>query len=81
MGIEKFFNTLLSSYKSKLIIPFKSTSADILFFDFNSIIHKISSQTISDLNYLYKILLICNIYNISKYKIIIDCLYIISVTF
>jgi len=58
MGVEKFFNTLLSSYKEKLIIPFKKSSADILFFDFNSIIHKISSQTVSDLNYLYKILLI-----------------------
>jgi 5'-3' exonuclease len=59
MGIEKFFNTLLSSYKSKLIIPFNTQlSSDILFFDFNSIIHKISHQTISDLNYLYKILLI-----------------------
>jgi 5'-3' exonuclease len=58
MGIEKFFNTLLSSYKEKLITPFKKSSADVLFFDFNSIIHKISSQTVSDLNYLYKILLI-----------------------
>ena len=67
MGVEKFFNTLLSSYKSKLINPFLSNSitsinADILFFDFNSIIHKISSQTISDLNYLYKILLIASNY-------------------
>jgi 5'-3' exonuclease len=58
MGVEKFFNTLLSSYKEKLITSFKKSSADILFFDFNSIIHKISSQTVSDLNYLYKILLI-----------------------
>ena len=55
MGIEKFFNTLLSSYKSKLIQPFNSSiSSDVLFFDFNSIIHKISAQTTSDLNYLYK---------------------------
>jgi 5'-3' exonuclease len=60
MGVEKFFNTLLSSYKEKLITSFKKSSADILFFDFNSIIHKISSQTVSDLNYLYKILLISN---------------------
>jgi len=57
MGVEKFFNTLLSSYKEKLITPFKKSSADILFLDFNSIIHKISSQIVSDLNYLYKILL------------------------
>ena len=62
MGVEKFFNTLKSSYKSKLITEFKSTTADILFFDFNSIIHKISAQTISDLNYLYKILLIASNY-------------------
>ncbi len=58
MGVEKFFNTLLSSYKTSLITEFKKTSADILFFDFNSIIHKISASTVSDLNYLYKILLI-----------------------
>jgi len=62
MGIEKFFNTLKSSYESKLITEYIShinkSSSDILFFDFNSIIHKISYQTISDLNYLYKILLI-----------------------
>jgi 5'-3' exonuclease len=58
MGVEKFFNTLVSSYKSKLITTFNTTTADILFFDFNSIIHKISMQTVSDLNYLYKILLI-----------------------
>jgi len=58
MGIEKFFNTLLSSYKEKLITPFQKSSANILFFDFNSIIHKISSQTVSDMNYMYKILLI-----------------------
>jgi 5'-3' exonuclease len=60
MGIEKFFNTLLSSYKEKLITDFHTSSANILFFDFNSIIHKISSQTVSDMNYLYKILLIAN---------------------
>jgi 5'-3' exonuclease len=60
MGIEKFFNTLVSSYKSKLITNFNSTTADILFFDFNSIIHKISTQTVSDINYLYKILLIAS---------------------
>jgi 5'-3' exonuclease len=54
MGVEKFFNTLVSSYKSKLITIFNTTTADILFFDFNSIIHKISNQTVSDLNYLYK---------------------------
>ena len=61
MGIEKFFNTLKSSYKSKLITEYtvdNKKSSDILFFDFNSIIHKISYQVISDLNYLYKILLI-----------------------
>jgi len=76
MGIEKFFNTLHSSYKSKLITPFTNTTADILFFDFNSIIHKISAQTVSDLNYLYKILLISanypsdklTKYFINKYK-------------
>ena len=55
MGIEKFFNTLHTSYKATLITPFKKTSADFLFFDFNSIIHKISAQTVSDLNYLYLI--------------------------
>jgi 5'-3' exonuclease len=66
MGIEKFFNTLLSSNKTNLITPFVKTSADILFFDFNSIIHKISSQTISDLNYLYKILLISHKFPSSK---------------
>ena len=66
MGIEKFFNTLHSSYKSKLITPFIKTTADILFFDFNSIIHKISAQTISDLNYLYKILLIASNYPSEK---------------
>jgi 5'-3' exonuclease len=60
MGVEKFFNKLKSSYKSKLITNFNLTTADILFFDFNSIIHKISAQTISDLNYLYKILLIAS---------------------
>lgn len=59
MGIEKFFNTIKSSYNSRLITEYtKMSSTDILFFDFNSIIHKISSQVISDLNYLYKILLI-----------------------
>ena len=58
MGIEKFFNTIESSYKSILITPFKNTSAEILLFDFNSIIHKVSHQTTSDLNYLYKILLV-----------------------
>ena len=45
MGIEKFFNTLKSSYKSKLITEYNPTnkiSSHILFFDFNSIIHKIS---------------------------------------
>jgi len=65
MGIEKFFNTLKSSYKLKLITEYKlnsKQSSDILFFDFNSIIHKISSQVISDLNYLYKILLISSNY-------------------
>jgi len=66
MGVEKFFNTLKSSYKSKLITPYNpitnKTLSNILFFDFNSIIHKISSQTISDLNYLYKILLISSKY-------------------
>lgn len=65
MGIEKFFNTLKSSYKSKLITEYNfnnKKSTDILFFDFNSIIHKISSQVISDLNYLYKILLISSNY-------------------
>jgi len=69
MGIEKFFNTLKSSYKSKLITEYNfnnKKSTDILFFDFNSIIHKISSQVISDLNYLYKILLICNNYPSQK---------------
>ena len=67
MGIEKFFNTLLSSYKSKLIQPFNSSiSSDVLFFDFNSIIHKISAQTTSDLNYLYKILLISSNYPSQK---------------
>ena len=60
MGVEKFFNTLVSSYKSKLITNFNTTTADILFFDFNSIIHKVSSQTVSDLNYIYKILLIAS---------------------
>jgi hypothetical protein len=34
MGVEKFFNTLLSSYKSKLITTFNTTNGDILFFDF-----------------------------------------------
>jgi len=62
MGVEKFFNTLVSSYKSKLITNFESTTADILFFDFNSIIHKISAQIVSDINYLYKILLIASNY-------------------
>jgi 5'-3' exonuclease len=62
MGVEKFFNKLVSSYKSKLITTFNTTNGDILFFDFNSIIHKISSQVISDLNYLYKILLIASNY-------------------
>jgi 5'-3' exonuclease len=69
MGIEKFFNTLKSSYKSKLITEYNfnnKKSTDILFFDFNSVIHKISSQVISDLNYLYKILLICNNYPSQK---------------
>jgi 5'-3' exonuclease len=62
MGIEKFFNKLVSSYKSKLITTFNTTNGHILFFDFNSIIHKISTQTVSDLNYLYKILLIASNY-------------------
>ena len=66
MGIEKFFNTLMSSYKEKLITPFKKSSSNILFLDFNSIIHKISSQTVSDLNYLYKILLISSNYPSNK---------------
>jgi hypothetical protein len=69
MGIEKFFNTLKSSYKSKLITEYNfnnKKSTDILFFDFSSVIHKISSQVISDLNYLYKILLICNNYPSQK---------------
>ena len=66
MGIERFFNTLLSSNKTNLITPFVKTSADVLFFDFNSIIHKISSQTVSDLNYLYKILLILHKFPSSK---------------
>ena len=66
MGIEKFFNTLHTSYKATLITPFKKTSADFLFFDFNSIIHKISAQTISDLNYLYKILLVSSNYPSDK---------------
>ena len=66
MGIDYFFNTLLSSYKSTLITPFHKTSADILFFDFNSIIHIISSRTISDINYLYKLLLILSNYPSEK---------------
>jgi len=66
MGIDYFFNTLLSSYKSTLITPFHKTSADILFFDFNSIIHIISSRTISDINYLYKLLLILSNYPSDK---------------
>ena len=32
MGIEKFFNTLHTSYKATLITPFKKTSADFLFY-------------------------------------------------
>jgi hypothetical protein len=38
MGIEKFFNTLKSSYKSKLITEYNPTnkiSSNILFFDVN----------------------------------------------
>ena len=84
MGVEKFFNTLVSSYKSKLITNFNTTNADILFFDFNSIIHKISTQVISDLNYLYKILLIASNYPSpklisyfeNKYKTYKDIIYL-----
>ena len=70
MGIEKFFNTLKSSYNLKLIREYNHThnkSTDILFFDFNSIIHKISSNVTSDLNYLYKFqnLLWQNLYKLS----------------
>jgi 5'-3' exonuclease len=84
MGVEKFFNTLVSSYKSKLVTTFNTTNADILFFDFNSVIHKISAQTISDLNYLYKILLISSNYPSeklitffkNKYKLYKDIFYL-----
>lgn len=84
MGVEKFFNTLVSSYKSKLITNFNTTNADILFFDFNSIIHKISTQVISDLNYLYKILLVASNYPSpklisyfeNKYKTYKDIIYL-----
>ena len=45
MGIEKFFNTLKYSYKTKIITKFEPKTiypSKFLLIDFNSIIHNIS---------------------------------------
>ena len=64
MGIEKFFNTLKYSYKTKIITKFEPKTiypSKFLLIDFNSIIHNISQSISTSLSYLYHIILVSNI--------------------
>ena len=51
MGIERFFKSINSLYSNKFIKPiYKNDSITHLYFDFNSIIHKVSNNIINHLN-------------------------------
>ena len=51
MGIERFFKSINSLYSNKFIKPiYKNDSITHLYFDFNSVIHKISANICNHLN-------------------------------
>jgi len=66
MGIERFFKSINSLYKNQFIKPiYENDKISHFYFDFNSIIHKVSSNIINDLNNL---LLYSLIYKYSDYN-------------
>jgi 5'-3' exonuclease len=66
MGIERFFKSINSLYKNQFIKPiYKDAEITHFYFDFNSIIHKVSANVISDLNDL---LLLSLIYKYSNFN-------------
>ena len=51
MGIETFFSALATTTRRKNIIKeFTGIHGDAIFFDFNSIIHRVSQQFVDDIN-------------------------------
>ena len=53
MGIERFFKSINSLYSNKFIKQiYKNDSITHLYFDFNSIIHKVSNNIVNDINNL-----------------------------
>ncbi len=55
MGIEKFFSTINKNFQIVSTIDLENSDSDLvtskyLFFDFNSIIHNVSSKLIGELN-------------------------------
>ncbi len=55
MGIEKFFSTINKNFQIVSTIDLEKSDSDLvsckyLFFDFNSIIHNVSSKLIGELN-------------------------------
>jgi hypothetical protein len=53
MGIERFFKSINSLYSNKFIKPiYKNDSITHLYFDFNSVIHKVSNNIVNDINNL-----------------------------
>jgi 5'-3' exonuclease len=66
MGIERFFKSINSLYKNQFIKPiYKDENITHFYFDFNSIIHKVSANVVSDLNDL---LLLSLIYKYSNFN-------------
>jgi hypothetical protein len=66
MGIERFFKSINSLYKNQFIKSiYKNDKISHFYFDFNSVIHKVSSNIINDLNNL---LLYSLIYKYSDYN-------------
>jgi len=53
MGIERFFKSINSLYKNQFIKPvYSDEKITHFYFDFNSVIHKVSNNVIGDLNNL-----------------------------
>jgi 5'-3' exonuclease len=66
MGIERFFKSINSLYKNQFIKPiYNDNKISHFYFDFNSIIHKVSANVIIDLNDL---LLYSLIYKYSNFN-------------
>jgi 5'-3' exonuclease len=66
MGIERFFKSINSLYKNQFIKPiYNDNKINHFYFDFNSIIHKVSANVVIDLNDL---LLYSLIYKYSNFN-------------